>query len=140
MSTETQAQKGLDSWLPTICAQETVWLGSQPRGPILTRHHLRRYRGFCQLNGHEAPWGRLLTPLNFTGSCQGGTRRLSGQGDESEDGGGGCWRKPQAEHSRGHLRCKERGPENPSFCISALCLLGIGLGQVVQPLTSVPLL
>lgn len=45
----------------------------------------------------------------------------------------GCWRRPQAEPSRGHLMCKERSTENPSLCISALCLLGIGLGQVTQP-------
>ena len=45
----------------------------------------------------------------------------------------GCWRRPQAEPFRGHLRCKERSTENPSLCISALCLLGIGLGQGTQP-------
>lgn len=27
VSTETLAQKNVDSWLPTVCAQETVWLG-----------------------------------------------------------------------------------------------------------------
>lgn len=47
----------------------------------------------------------------------------------------GCWRRPHAEPSHGHLcmRCKERSMENPSLCISALRLLGIGLGQVTQP-------